>query len=82
MNKPNIEYPCTWSYKIIGSDRKLIPQNVRIILENYEYTFRPSKKSTTGKYVSFHCSVKVESEEERNRIFVMLQNIPTVKMVL
>jgi len=80
--KPHIEYPCVWDYKVIGQDRALIPQNIEIILENFEYSHHLSNESASGKYTSFHVSVRVVSEMERNHIFGMLQKIPTVKMVL
>ncbi len=80
--KPYIEYPCIWDYKVIGKDRALIPQNIEIILENFEYSHRQTNTSASGKYTSFHVSVRVVSEMERNHIFAMLQKIPTVKMVI
>ncbi len=82
MEKPKIDYPCTWSYKVIGSDRELVTQAALVVLENFDYQFSESNQSRTGKYVSFHISARVKSEEERNELFCMLQAIPTVKMVL
>ena len=82
MEKPQIDYPCTWSYKVIGSDKKLVTEAILVILEKFDYQFSESNQSRTGKYVSFHISARVESEEERNELFCMLQDIPTVKMVL
>ena len=80
--KPQIEYPCVWDYKVIGQDRALIPQNIDIILENFEFSQRSANKSATGKYTSFHVSVRVTSQMERDHIFSMLQRIPTVKIVI
>jgi putative lipoic acid-binding regulatory protein len=80
--KPHITYPCFWSYTIIGADHVLIPQNVAIILENYDYHLKKSHHSQTGKYISFNLSVFVKNENERNHIFVMLGKIPTVKIVI
>jgi putative lipoic acid-binding regulatory protein len=82
LKKPEINYPCTWSYKVIGSDRELVTRAILTVLENLEYQFSESNQSRTGKYISFNVSARVESEEERNRIFGLLQDIPTVKMVL
>lgn len=82
LKKPEIDYPCTWSYKVIGSDRELVTQAVLVVLQDFEYQFSESNQSRTGKYISFNISARVASEEERNRIFITLQNIPTVKMVL
>jgi putative lipoic acid-binding regulatory protein len=80
--KPQIDYPCVWDYKVIGEDHALIPQNIEIILENFEFSHRKANKSASGKYTSFYVSVRVSSEMERNHIFGMLQKIPTVKIVI
>ena len=82
MKNKEIEYPCTWSYKIIGSDRELIWKNIETALEDLEYELNNSHQSKTGKYASLHLSIQVDSQEERDRLFQMLQNIPTVKMVI
>jgi len=80
--KPQIEYPCYWDYKVIGRDSALIPQNIEIILDNFDYSQRFSNQSKSGKYSSFSISVWVENERERDHLFNMFQKIPTVKMVL
>jgi putative lipoic acid-binding regulatory protein len=82
LKKPEIDYPCVWSYKVIASDRELVTQAVLTVLEDFEYQFSESNQSRTGKYVSFNISARVASEEERNELFCILQNVPTVKMVL
>ncbi len=82
MNKPEIEYPCQWSYKIIGSDSLAITNKISEILDNRDYNLNLSNHSRTGKFVSFNCSLEVASESERNEIFQQLQQIPTVKMVI
>jgi len=82
MEKPKINYPCVWYYKIIGSDRELITNILPIVFEKRDYTFEESHRSRTGKYISFDFSAQVKSEEERNKVFNILKNIPAVKIVL
>ena len=82
MDSPKIEYPCTWSFKIIGSDPVQITDTVVVMLEAFEYQFSESRHSRTGKYTSFNLSVHVKSEEERNTIFRNLKRIPSVKVIL
>ncbi len=82
MDSPKIEYPCTWSFKIIGSDPAQITDTVGVMLEAFEYQFSESRHSRTGKYTSFNLSVHVKSEEERNTIFRNLKRIPSVKVIL
>ena len=82
MEKPQIQYPCLWFYKVIGADPDLVKENIDIVLKPYEVEYHESNQSRTGKYTSFHFSVQVKDEAERNAIFDQLINIPTVKVVL
>ena len=82
MDKPKIDYPCKWSFKIIGSDKTQISDAVVVMLEAFEYQFDESHQSRTGKYTSFNLSVHVKSEDERNTIFRGLKKIPSVKVIL
>ncbi len=81
MQKPDIQYPCRWYYKIIGADRQLIMDTIPILFEYCDYQLSESNRSKTGRYTSFHFSLQVHSEEERNVIFCALKSIPTVKIV-
>ncbi len=82
MDSPKIEYPCTWSFKIIGSDPAQITDTVVTMLEAFEYQFSKSRHSRTGKYTSWNLSVHVKNEEERLAIFNGLKHIPSVKVIL
>lgn len=79
--KPEIQYPCQWYYKIIGADRQLIMDTIPTLFEHCDYHLSESNRSKTGKYTSFHFSLQVHSEEERNVIFTALKSMPTVKIV-
>lgn len=80
--KLDLTYPCMWSYRIIGSDKKEIEQAGEEILAGRKYTFAFSNASSSGKYYSFNIDVMVESEEERVWIFDSLKNHKNIKMVL
>ena len=82
MDKPNIEYPCTWWFKVIGSDREGIPQHIASMLESVDFDLSESRQSRSGKYSSFNLSVYVKDEQERNAIFQDLKKVPTVKFIL
>jgi len=82
LDSPKIEYPCTWSFKIIGSDAAQITDAIVMMLEAFEYQFSESRHSRTGKYTSFNLSVHVKSEQERLAIFSGLKRIPSVKVIL
>jgi len=80
MEKQEITYPCTWSYKIIGLDREAMDREVRTILDRKKYTLTDSNKK--GKYLSLNLSLIVESESERNSLFNSLKESPVIVMVL
>ena len=80
--KPLIEYPCPWTYAIIGFDEEDLRMAIGRIVAGRPHHLIFSKKSATGKYYSLHLELEVTSEEDRNQIFVALQNDPNVKTVL
>ncbi|MGM0441142.1 MAG: HP0495 family protein [Elusimicrobiota bacterium] len=80
MKKPDIEYPCTWTYKIFGTNKSALQQGVRKIMDGgkYEYDLKFSRKSRTGKYVSMSLKIDVPSEKVRNKIYSSLKNSQAV----
>lgn len=82
MSKPEITYPCTWSYTIIVSDVESVLRWIDASLYERERTLSESNRSRSGKYVSLQLSVRVESQERRDEIFRGLQSQAEVKLVL
>lgn len=79
--KPKIEYPCTWNYRIIGeSKEKLVEIAFEVIDGKFKHT--PQMQSKTGKYHSINIEVVVESEIHRNDIFCRFQKHEDIKFVL
>ncbi|MCI5969079.1 DUF493 domain-containing protein [Helicobacter sp.] len=76
-----IKYPCTWHYKIIGSDKQSLHlaalENI-----NKEFIQTPGKESSGGKYHSINIAIEVESRKERDLIFQALQKDSRIKFVL
>ncbi len=79
--KPEINYPCQWSYKIIGHDKELVRDAAESVFEGKQYLLTYSKSSRTGKYHSWAAELVVDSEVMRNSLFQALQKHPDVKMV-
>ena len=82
MDKPIIEYPCAWTYAIIGWDEEDLRLAVGRIVAGRPHELKFSKRSAGGKYSSLHLEMFVNSEADRNQIFVALQNDPKIKTVL
>lgn len=88
--KPQIEYPCQWGFKIIGTDEAEVRVAVKACLEGclkqgtgdrpYELGF--SRASSQGKYVSLTLNIEVQDEKERNALFQSLTDRPEVRMVI
>lgn len=82
MDKPQIDYPCPWPYKVIGADRAGIIAAVKQLLADKPFELQESHQSKQGTYTSFNLCVQVQNEAERDEIFQALNRIPTVKMVI
>jgi len=88
--KPKIDYPCQWGFKVIGTDEETVHHAIheclRECLEAGEKE-RPveigdSRQSGGGKYVSVGLTLEVMDEVERNVIFQALADRPEIKMVI
>lgn len=82
MKKPFIEYPCTWSYRVIGTDESVMVRKIPLKLSAVKHTVSPGNQSRKGNYISLNIDVIVTSESERMSIIPLLRSIPGVKMVL
>lgn len=80
--QPRVHYPCPWTYAIIGMDEEDVRLAVGRIVGGRPHQLKFSKRSAGGKYYSLHLELEVTSEEDRNQIFVALQNDPKIKTVL
>jgi len=82
MNRPKIDYPCEWEYRIITRSEDELRKLVTEILKTKQYVLSFSNVSKEGKYISFALKINVTTEEERNRIYVSLRNHSSVKSVI
>ena len=82
MEKPEIKYPCKWSFRIIGPDRELMREAVKGYMGNSEYTLSDSNVSRSGKYVSLNLETNVHDEKNRNLIYTDLKKFPSIKMIM
>jgi putative lipoic acid-binding regulatory protein len=80
--KPQLNYPCQWIYKVIGSDREKLHEALLQIVSDESCCISFSNSSRTGKYHCLNLEVTVQSEEERNSIYMSLKAHPQVKIVL
>jgi len=80
--KPEISYPCSWNYTVIGTDANGVQEAIFEIIGERECSLNASNSSKTGKYCSYKLELLVYNEEERNLIFEEIKRHKCVKMVL
>ena len=81
-NKPVIEYPTKWGYKIIGDDVDKLLKAVEEAAPGLEYEITPSNISKNEKYYSLNVSVIVSSEMVRDLVFQKLSEHADIKNVI
>jgi len=77
-----MDYPCSWSYQIIGDDEDSLRRAVVEIIQDRTYLMALSRSSKKGKYQSFCLNLIVESEGHRLAVYEALRAHPSVKIVL
>ena len=80
--RPEIEYPTSWQYKIIGSDVEEMLSAVAESIKGLDYEVSPSNVSKNEKYFSLNVSLIVPSEVVRDIIFQNLAKYPAIKIVI
>ena len=87
MNQDNqkleLEYPCKWTFKVIGTNRERIEKAIAGCVpheENRRVSF--SNISRGGKYCSLNLEVTVTDEKTRTAIYIALKKHPDVKIVM
>ena len=79
---PEIEYPCTWTYKVIGEDRTRLRDVIVDACSPHAVAISHSHTSSTGKYHSVNAELIVPDATTRIRIYETLKNNAAVKIVL
>lgn len=80
--KVELEYPCSWTYKLIGFDQELIRRAVQEIVQDRDCDISFSRSSRTGKYHCLNLQITVYSEEDRSQNHLALKKHPAITMVL
>ncbi len=79
--RPEICYPCLWSYKVIGEDRDLLREAILVCCAPDAVELSASRSSRGGRYHSLEASLEVRDEQMRLAIFERLKNHPAVKIL-
>lgn len=77
-----LEYPCTWIYKIIGVDQNEMRSAVSEVIQDCTYSITLSRQSESAKYHCLNVEVTVESESHRKIVYEALKEHRAIKIIL
>lgn len=81
-HKLELDYPCSWIYKIVVLETTNIKEVVQEVLLERDHNVKESKTSTKGKFKSYTLDLIVHNEDDRKTIYELLGKHSSVKMVL
>ncbi len=81
-HKLELDYPCSWEYKLISYSHEEVLKGVKDVLLQREYTLTPSKTSKNSKFSSFTLEIIVHNEDDRVTIYELFGRHESIKMVL
>jgi putative lipoic acid-binding regulatory protein len=82
LERPEIDYPCLWVYKVIGEDTALLNDVIVSACAPHEVKISYSHSSSNGKYHSLNAELEVPDEKFRLNVYETLKDHPAVKIVL
>lgn len=82
QDKPQIDYPTRWSYRIVGDDEARIRAHVQRCLGDREHELALARHSRAGRYVSLHLSITVRDEADRLAIHQRIGAHEAVRLIL
>lgn len=77
-----LDYPCLWTYKIIGRNPDEMQRAVHEIIRDRPCRVSLSRQSETARYVCLNVELTVESESHRLVLYEELKAHPAVQMIL
>jgi uncharacterized protein len=80
--KPKIDFPCEWSYKVFGSDKVQLEEAINQVLTERPYRIVKATKSSKGKYISLTIKLTIMNQEELDMYYNALAKHASIKIVL
>ena len=81
-HKLELEYPCSWCYKIVIKDEHNGNKIAKEILDNRKHKVTKSKVSSSGKFKSYNVDLLVHSDEDRTALHKLFKDHKNIKMVV
>ena len=80
--KPEINFPCEWGYKVIGADKAKLETAIETSFGDKAYSIAKTAKSSKGNYTSISIKLTVFSQEEIDKFYNALSKQSDIKIVL
>jgi putative lipoic acid-binding regulatory protein len=80
--RPEIEFPCRWNYRIIGTSEDAIRALIAELVGEAEHEVAYGQASSGGTYVSLLLTVQVEDDAHRLAVYAGLTGATCVRVVL
>lgn len=80
--KPTIEYPCAWEFRVMGADAAAMRAAIADVLGDEPHAIEPGNRSPAGRWCSLSLRMQVLDEAHRDRVHRLLREHPDVRMVL
>jgi len=80
--KIEMEYPCSWVYKIIGREQGELRGAIAEVVQARECLVSLSNSSSNGKYLCLDVELVVRSAEDREAQYLAFKEHSAVVMVL
>lgn len=81
-HKLELEYPCSWKYKIVLLETVNTKYISKDIFGDRKHSLKESKVSKKGKFKSYTIELIVHSDDDREEIHRLLGEHKDIKMVL
>lgn len=78
----DLDYPCSWPYKLIVLEKTNIKKVVKEIIGERDHSVKQSKTSSKGKFVSYTLELIVHNEDDRKTIHELLGQHTEIKMIV
>lgn len=80
--RPHIDYPCCWTYKVIGRGREELQRAIAEVIGESGHTVSFSRSSAGGIYHCLNLTVTVASEAARLDLYRRLCAHPSIRVVM
>lgn len=81
-NRPMIEYPCEWKFRVLGEAEPRLREVIADVLSDRPHEVTAGNVSSGGKYCSVEAAAEVLTEADRDRIFAAMASSEGVRAVV